>query len=46
VQAPRLPQESDHAKRKQELEAAHAGDAPPAMTPEEVREAELTFAHF
>jgi hypothetical protein len=42
MEPPRRPQETDHAKRKMELEDAHRGDPEvPAMTPEEVRECEV-----
>ena len=45
MEPPRRPQETDHAKRKMELEDAHRGDPEvPAMTPEEVRECEVRRA--
>lgn len=46
LQPPRVPQESDFAKRKAELEATHAAAAPPAVSPAELAEADRIFADF
>ncbi|KAI8464570.1 MAG: kinase-like domain-containing protein [Monoraphidium minutum] len=47
TEPPRRPKESDHSKRKAELEDTHKGDPEvPVMTAEEVKECDRVFADF
>jgi len=47
LEPPRVPKETDHAKRKAELAEQHRADpVVPVMTPEEVRECEQVFKDF
>ena len=47
MEPPRQPKESDNSKRKAELEDTHRGDPElPPMTPDEVRDCEVTFKDF
>lgn len=47
MEPPRQPKESDHSKRKLELEESHKADPEvPPMTPDEIRDAEQIFKDF